>query len=1060
MSGLQQKLSFVLVLICFTSVISLNTSLIANTVISEIEITQSEYTVKKVLNTENGLPANGVSMILQDSRGYIWAATFNGLVRYEGKRITVFNTSNVPGLETNRFVSVMEDQHGRIWAGLEYSSFIMIDGNQTMVYRIDEEIAETNTYITSLYVNSGGDIWIGTNSGIYTYSDNSYSKLYNLPGEVVQNITEIYGHMHIVFESSLYVKYDQSLEFEKILEISENVIHFKSGLTITEFSQIDRLWNIYPHNNSYLLVHENGIVTINDDGYEIHLHKNDINQSILHGLVEKDGYVYVYGADGLYEFEDFFGENRVAQKLTDIRVTDMMFDNEGSAWLSTSARGIIQFVKTPVNQGGRFSSVAEVPVTAIIEDSYENLWMGTNCDGLYKFSGLGVQRYGIDEGITNVCVWSVLEASDGTIWAGSWGGGVYYLEPERDVFVRFIPEIMESTDAILSVFEDKNGNLWFGSFDKGLFRYDGETTHSIKNETGGNLSAVRMMYEDDSGTILFATDRGIGYYDGQRIVKPKEFNQLKNKNFRVIKKDTEGRFWFGSYGAGIYVYTPGGSNRSITTENGLFDNTISQIQFDSENNVWLAGNMGVFFINAEQVSQFMNNETDYLKVSRIGVAEGLPTRETTGGFMPSSHFNPATGELFIPLVRGVAMIQTENMQLNTQIPALFLEEIEMNGNVYFPEEIVEIPYDAQRIIFRFTVLSFINPDYVQVQYKLDGVDTQWQLATDSREIIYTTLPVGDYRLILRASNNDGYWTDEITLHTFTIKPPYWQTAWFILLVIGFIGTIVFGMYWYRLKNIRKMNVLLQKKVDERTSELRMSNRELKEMIEEKNKLQRVLAHDLRNPFTAILGYIDLLKNNYKREKNKENLEIMEMLLDSGRNTLNLLENLLHWSSSKSGGLKIELKPVNIQILVDEAIESTEAQATFKNIKVKSHFHDPLFVEADQNMILTVLRNLISNAIKFSGRNESVNIYYEENESEIIISVSDNGIGIKKEIFSSEKLITKTGTSGEKGIGIGLQICKEFIDLHEGRLWADSKPDQGSIFKFSLRKSAVFEEAFK
>ncbi len=1052
---------FVLVLIGCVILSGKNTSTIAKSAYSDIELSKSEYIIKREINTENGLPANGVSMIIQDSKGYIWAPTFNGLVRYGGKRIVTYNSVNVPGLETNRFTSVMEDRHGRIWAGLEYSSFVMFDGNKTKVYRLDPDIAETNTYITSLFINGEEGIWIGTNSGLYYYHNGNYSKIDGMPRAAVQSITEINGEIYVLFENSLFVNNNSSQNFKKILEVSDNNIHHSSGFIITEFDVIYRFWNIYSIDDRYMVVHENGIFSFNDDGYEIHLYNWQLNQSALHGVIKNEELIYVYGADGLYEIENFYGESRSAKQLSDIRITYMTIDLEGTIWVSTFAQGIIQMISTPVNQGNKFQLIAGVPVTAMMEDSKSNLWMGSNCDGLYKFSGTETKRFGAAEGIDNVCVWSVFEDSNGTIWAGTWGGGVYYYTLDADKFVRFQTDEMKDANAILSVFEDSNGNLWFGSFDRGLIKYDGRTTEIIKNKDDENLSAVRMIFEDHTKTLLFATDRGIGYYDGERIIKPEELNQLQNRNYRVIKKDNEGRYWFGSYGGGIFIYSPGNSSRKITTENGLFDNTISQIQFDSANNVWIAGNMGVFFISSAEISRFMSFEIDELSVSRIGVAEGLPTRETTGGFMPSSHFNPVSGELFIPLVQGIAMLQTENMQLNKQQPAILLEEIEINGEVYSSGDIREIPYGANRVIFKFDVLSFKNPEYVQIHYKMTGIDSQWQNASDSREAIYTTMPSGEYQLLVKATNNDGFWSDEILLHTITVTPPFWQKLWFILSIIALLGAVIFGIYQYRLRNIRKMNVTLQKKVFEQTLELRQSNEELKELIDEKIKLQRVLAHDLRNPFTAILGYMELLKSNYEKEQNQENIEIIDMILYSGKNTLNLLENLLQWSISRSGALKIDIKPSNIQFLVDEALESTEAQAAFKNIKVISHIYDPIYVLADNNMIKTVLRNLISNSIKFSAQNENIDIYCTDHNSDIIISVSDNGIGISedkiRELFSTEKVVTKVGTSGEKGIGIGLKICKEFIDKHDGIIWAENNSHKGTVFKFSLKKASVLAE---
>ncbi len=1022
---------------------------------SDTEIRNADHIVQKTLDTESGLPANGVSTVIQDSRRYIWAATFNGLVRYDGSRIRIYNTGNVPGLETNRFVEVVESPDGEIWAGLEYSSVVQITQDTSRVYQISEDLADLNTYITRIFFDDSHNIWIGTNSGLFRFENGIFRKIESLPDEIVQRIIQDGDQLVVLMEYGMYRMNPENNVSEKVLELSGTDILYKSNYVVEEFNQVERFWDVILQEDYLLMVHENGILRMKEYEYDILLRKQEINQSILHGLRMHNGNYYVYAAEGLFRINDLFSDEKSLVRYTNFRVTDMIFDHEESIWISTSANGLAHFVDTPVYQGDKYDAVADVPVTAILEDRNENLWMGTNCDGLFRFDDESVRRFGIQDGIANICVWSLMEQSNGTIWAGTWGAGVFYLEPGESVFRRFEPEIMEDAHAVLSVFEDSEGRIWFGTFGRGLYRFDGEDTVLINNRSGGNVSAVRMMFEDDSGTLLFATDGGIGFFDHEVIVKPDEFNQLETRNFRTIRKDSEGRFWFGSYGGGLFVLGADGTAKTITTASGLFDNTISQIQFDRNDNLWLAGNMGVFFIEKDELERFFQDDIQELRVSRIGVSEGLPNRETTGGFMPADYLN-RQGELFIPTVQGLAVIDTKRMQLNTSRPNIYIEEIELDGVAYRPDEIRSIPHDVQRLIFHFTALSYKNPAYVRFQYKMEGLDSQWRTADNSREAIYTTLPPGDYRLLVQASNNDGFWNEEGASFAFTVPPPFWQTIWFFMIMILLLGGLVYGGYNHRLRKIRRYNLILKNEVEKRTSELKTSNQELKQLIEEKNKLHRILAHDLRNPFTSLLGYIDLLKYRFEETGDNENKQMMEMLLDSGRSTLNLLENLLGWSGVKSGGLNPDLEPVKIQILIEEAKSMIEAQASFKNVEVISNVAQDIAILADKNMISTVLRNLISNAIKFSGSGSKIVVDLEDKNGDVIISVSDNGVGINLEdvndLFKSEVVTQKLGTTGETGIGMGLSLCKEFIDKHNGKIWAESEPGKGSTFYFSLKKA--------
>ena len=186
--------------------------------------------------------------------------------------------------------------------------------------------------------------------------------------------------------------------------------------------------------------------------------------------------------------------------------------------------------------------------------------------------------------------------------------------------------------------------------------------------------------------------------------------------------------------------------------------------------------------------------------------------------------------------------------------------------------------------------------------------------------------------------------------------------------------------------------------------------------------------------------------------------MMELLLDSGKNTLNLLENLLQWSGNKGNGLNPDMEPTNITLLVKEAIKMTDAQASFKKVEVQFEVHKPIYVKVDRNMILSVIRNLVSNAIKFSGAHSVVDVSLAERSDDILVSVKDSGVGMTEEecnaLFSGNSLHKKLGTQGEKGVGMGLKICKDFVDVHDGSIWVNSRPGEGSTFYFTLKKVAV------
>lgn len=1022
----------------------------------QVTLSNADYVVEHAYNTENGLPANGVNDITQDRKGFLWAATFNGLVRYDGINFNIYNASNLPGLGTNRFMDVAVDMDGNIWGGLEYNNVVQITDDTSYVYQIDEDLVGPNVSVNSIIHTGPNEYWMGTSQGLFFFDGDRFLYRDDLPAETVQKMIFQDGKLYVLFANHLYSLNSNGSDKKLHLQIENGELLTSSGIVVEEFRDFRMLRSVMIYEDYFLLTAESAIVRISEDGYELLLRSADIGLTTIHGLEHHNSAYFVFGANGVFRFSSLHRESLMAERYSNSRIINLFFDKEDTMWLATTASGIHKIMETPVYQGNRYTALDKTAVTAILEDRKGDIWAGSNCEKLHRFAEGTETVFGAAEGIENSCVWSVAETSDGAIWAGTWGNGVFYKPAGENRFRSFRPNVMDTADAILSIYEDTNGQIWFGTYYNGLFRFDGNETENIKGLNGEQISATRMIYEDSEGNLLFATDEGIGFFDGDAIRKLDEFNRLDTENFRVINMDSDGRFWFGSYGGGILIYEPGGVIKTITSENGLLDDTISQIEFDNRGNVWLAGNLGVFFIEKEVLNLFFNGSNRDLRISRLGVAEGLPIRETTGGFMPSSLLNNR-GELYIPTVQGLAMIDTEKLKLNKSIPNVLIEKVEINGVNYTPDELRSIEHDAQRIIFSFAALSFKNPEYVQFEYKLEGLDSDWRRLLNTREAVYTTLPVGDYTLRVRASNNHGLWNEEGASVSFSVDPPYWQTTWFFFLIGMALVAGVFTVISYRVRNIRNYNIQLQKKVDERTAELQVSNQELKKMIDEKNKLHSILAHDLRNPFTSIIGYIDLLRQTFKDAGDKENQEMMELLLDSGKNTLNLLENLLQWSGNTGNGLDPNMEPTDVNQLVQEAVKMTDAQASFKNIRVLYEPGSTVYVRADRNMILSVIRNLISNAIKFSGTQSSIMIEVDERPDDVLISVQDNGVGMgeeeKKTLFLGYSLNQQLGTQGEKGAGMGLQICKEFVEVHGGKIWVDSKRGEGSTFRFTLQKAS-------
>ena len=408
---------------------------------------------------------------------------------------------------------------------------------------------------------------------------------------------------------------------------------------------------------------------------------------------------------------------------------------------------------------------------------------------------------------------------------------------------------------------------------------------------------------------------------------------------------------------------------------------------------------------------------------------------------------------------------------------------------------LDLKYNQNNLKFHFTALTYVAPNHNIFRYQLINFDKNWQYTNSSNPIaVYNNLKPGNYTLQLNGSNSDGVFSDvpvQIKIH---VHPPFWNTALFkILLTIAFTA-LVFLIVWYRTARIRKKNLELDKLVKERTREILDKNEmlnqqaidlsksnqllverqnyieeqseeleqvaeklkeqrdKLQETVGTKDKLLSIIAHDLKNPLNVIQGLAKLLNTkleNYSREKSSQ---MTGAIYSSAVNVNQLLENLLNWSRAQTGQFKIKYTNISLYNLVMEIFDLFDQSAQSKSINLVNNVSPGFTINADENMIKTVIRNLVSNAIKYTNEG-TVIIDSEIVYGEIEITIWDTGVGMDKNkvsmLFSMDYTKSSPGTSGEKGTGLGLIICKEFVKYHKGSIQAESELGKGSTFRVTL-----------
>ncbi len=356
------------------------------------------------------------------------------------------------------------------------------------------------------------------------------------------------------------------------------------------------------------------------------------------------------------------------------------------------------------------------------------------------------------------------------------------------------------------------------------------------------------------------------------------------------------------------------------------------------------------------------------------------------------------------------------------------------------------------ISIRFTSINFTNPNQQRYRYKLEGFDEQWVYPQDEKVVTYTNLQPETYLFMVETTDKNGLWSELRSSVSLTIKPPFWMTIPFLIVASVLIFTFIYLISWARSRVLIIRQKQLEQIISERTNELLQKNQELEKSNQTKNKFFSIISHDLRSPFSGVLGILELLNDPEHELEHKTQKQLLNSAKVSANNTFELMENLLIWARSQMNKSDCSPRLNNLSELLVKSIELKKVAAEQKEITLIAKFPEKLEAYFDSNMIDTVIRNILSNAVKFSEPGGKIVILAEAQKEEVIVQIADSGIGLNEEeigkLFKIDKE-TRRGTGGEKGTGLGLIICKEFIEKNFGRIWVTPNSPKGTVVHFTI-----------
>ena len=1046
---------------------------------------QKRYSRFNYLTVNDGLSSNRIRCIHKDRKDYLWIGTDVGLDKYDSYQLKKYrHIDNIPGTVSSDILTcIYEDREQNLWIGT-YDGLNLYNrsGDNFKVFKnkIDKSTSLNSNCITGIVEDKNGILWVVTDGSCLNRWNPDNQSFTRYPFESMRHALSVRPSRMAAVDSKGHIW---------IGSISRGITRFdpETGL-FTKFDDPSvELSNfsyksLYIDNQDKIWIATDGIGFFSYDPatnkFEHFGLKGDgkgTNLNFVLDIIPEDDRYLLLAVDqgGINRFDKVSAtfdyimyDNTNDAGLNNNGIWCFHRDNEGILWIGTSGGGINYYYPEKerfnlfTHNNNDPKSLSYNFTGSLYEDHEGLIWIGTDGGGLNIFDPQS-GKFDIFKhdpanpySISGNVIRGIAEDKDHDMWIGTWDAGLNRYDRKTGRFIRYMPDEKDSSSisnkTIWNLFIDHNNTLWISIYNMGIDLFDikkGVTRRFRSNpDSPGSISGSNswFFFEDEVKKMWICTQNGLDLYDSLTNTF-KVFN-FPDNDIGSFYKDKSGYIWVGSNTKGLFLCNPDGTIlKTYDMTNILLNNRIHAITQDNKGDIWISTNYGISRLNTEIQSIRNYSREDGLQGDQFYQQSFLKTR---------------AGELYFGGYCGLNSFFPDSLKDNDFIPPVYITDFQIFNKpvVYavhgaqFQTDISEakeitLKWNQSVFSFSFAAINYIHPKKNQYSYIMEGFEKDWNF-TDAfrRYVTYTNLDPGKYTFKVRATNNDGAWNMTGASLKIIILPPWWKTLWFRIIGLSVIIFIVIAIFRSRVRQLNNQKILLEKTVAAKTAELN-------ELNASKDKFFSIIAHDLKNPFNTIIGFSEMMKESVKLNDPATFYEYSVMINTAAVQTLRLLENLLEWANSQRGKLSFTPVPINLSELIKDEFTMVDEMAIGKNIELKNYVNNSLTIIADKNMIRTILRNLITNGVKFTHKNGQVQVTAVTDKNYVEIAVSDNGLGMTKEImaklFRIDANLSTSGTDNEKGTGLGLFLCKEFVEKQGGQIWVESEEGKGSTFKFRL-----------
>lgn len=1056
------------------------------------------------IGVDDGLPNATIYSVKQDSTGFLWLGSTNsGLLRYDGYRFVEFAVLTDTELQRHQTPDVgvvLIDHADNIWAGTWGLGLSRLDAQTGELTRYTSENGLAGNQIQGLLQDAGGNIWVGTTSGLSRID--AQFQITNighagseqaLADQRIWSLTQTPDGMIWIGTSAGLHSWQQNDGLSKVYQLVDHADNALPG----NFSRDNEIRAVYALGQQLWIGSRQGLFLFNRQ-------QQFVPVSVAQGG-EPEPLINILSSDattndlligsysGLYRLSPYHQPGHSVQKaeLGNVNIRSILHDSSGVLWLGSRESGLFRNILSTkaFDDISAFSTALGAQkafsVTAIFKQP-DTLWLGSS-DGIYRIklptgdfqffrtgsrvnaiaataqgdvyiaSDIGLLRYNgtaelvkTDEPfelakVVNRNVRDLYIDAKGRFYLGMWGEGVIAWQPETQHAKRWLTRLSDNMvgNAVQKLFVGSSQQLWVATRYSGLFQIDLATD----NVTQHNTAAT-------SGIILPHNDvHCVSEYADQLAVCTREGLLLVN--------------------------LPTGEQQLLTTQDSLPDNDILGV-LQQEQQLWVMTPKGLALRPAGQQYFIHYNRNDGMVSSELN---------TSAVFADDS-------SILFGAIAGLVVVKPDQLQSNQRIPNPVLSALVIDYQLLQtkphkqPWDIISLSPDQHTMNFEFSALDYQDPQRNQFQYQLEGIDKGWVVTNERNSAFYANLPVGTYPLWLKASNNHGVFSEPVKVATLRVMPHWWQQNWVIYSLVALVSLLLWLMHQYRLRHVRQINRLLQAAVEnkakaqtvletrvtERTraleessvtlslrtrqlerslDELAKTNQELKRLDKLKDEFIATVSHELRTPLTAIRGAIGLIAQKVVTADSALYQDMLQTAQTNSERLAQLINDLLDLQKFAAGTFTLNITRLDISALTRHAVNAMQPYASRYQVELQlaSEPEQPLWVEADALRLRQVIDNLISNAVKFSPVQGVVMVRLIEVQQNIRFEVEDFGNGIpvefQKHIFGKFSQADSSDSRAKEGSGLGLAICKKIIENHHGQIGFTTSAGQGSVFWFKL-----------